>query len=841
MAAPADAGGEPPPATRPPARIARLDAATVDRIAAGEVVQRPVSALKEMLENSLDAGEGRRERDGGVGVGTDAQWGGGGPSNQCLSPLLPRRRHPRQRHHQGWRLQAAAGAGRRVRHPGEKRREREDTIRPTSFFRSVPHNPHTTQPDDLPLLCERHATSKLASFDDLASLTTLGFRGEALASLSHVAHVTVTTMPRASTTTGVAHRAVYSVGGTLEAPPSRVAAAGAGTTVAVEDLFFNAPTRRRALGAPADEYARIVDLVARYASHRTGVAFALRRQGAVKPDVLTRGGGGGGTDTPSTHIDALRAVYGAPLARSLIPFAFRVGEGAGGEGGGGQTPRAALPLDAPPSFEAAGFVASPDFAARRPAFILFVNGRPVDCAPLKRTVDAAFAAAAPRGAKPFVCLDLHLPPSHVDANVHPTKREVAFLHADAVASALADAVDGVLRTADSARAFTQTLLPGAGPPTAATATATPSIQTTLTHVAGATRAPATQPDATTARARAGGEHKMVRVDADMQTLHRYVAPTPAAGGGGESGQPNPAAAAAAMAAQPRRRDPARAAALASLAPPPPAPPPLPPPSSRLASVAALLDAATAASHAGLTDALAKATWVGALDANRALLQSGPALLLVDLSTLARDAARQAVLRRVDAPVRVALEPAVSVAELVAIALGEEAGVRDATGNKNDADDDAATTTRAADLAARLLTLKRGALDDHVGVDVTPGGELAGVPAVLPGGTPTADRLPALALALARDVVYDSESHFFDTVADALAAFASPAVVEAAEKGVEPTAANPFPPPTPAREWEMEHVLLPAVRRAAPQKGRARDGSVVELTRLEKLYRVFERC
>ena len=123
-------------------------------------------------------------------------------------------------------------------------------------------------------------------------------------------------------------RASYTVGGALAGPPARVATAGAGTTVCVEDLFFNAPARRKALASPSDEAARIVDLVARYAAHRAGVAFALRRQGAVKPDVLTRGG----ADT--TRLDALRAVYGAPLARALLPFEFR-------EGGGARRPRAA--------------------------------------------------------------------------------------------------------------------------------------------------------------------------------------------------------------------------------------------------------------------------------------------------------------------------------------------------------------------------------------------------------------------------------------------------------------------------------------------------------------------
>lgn len=190
-AAPAPA----PPPLRP-APIVRLPEAVVHRIAAGEVIQRPASALKEMLENSLDAGATR--------IAVTLKEG-------------------------GLRLLQVADDG-----CGIAKR-------------------------DLPLLCVRHATSKLRAYEDLETVSTLGFRGEALASISFVAHLSATTMAR-----GAAHgwRASYLDGALLDPPGARPTAAVPGTVLTVEDLFYNVPARRRAFRAGgAEEGALILDLV----------------------------------------------------------------------------------------------------------------------------------------------------------------------------------------------------------------------------------------------------------------------------------------------------------------------------------------------------------------------------------------------------------------------------------------------------------------------------------------------------------------------------------------------------------------------------------------------------
>ena len=794
--------------------------------------------------------------------------------------------------------------------------------------------------------------------------------------------------------------------GALVGAPTPVAGCR-GTTLTVEDLFFSTPSRRRALGSAAEEHARCADVVGRYAAHRAAVAFALRRAGAARPDVLTTGIGScpssraGASAAASadgdasssaaraaaaaallprraSRLEAIRAVYGAPLAKALLPFAFRVGGGGGGgeeekgaeekaaaEGEGGATPGDDGDRGEPaPSFEATGYVSAPDWPGRRSAFVLFVNGRSVEAGALRRAAESAHAAASPRGARAFCFVDLRLPPAAVDANVHPTKREVAFLHRDAVAGALADAVDASLRRADrQGRSFVQQLLPGAGappPPTGASSAAAATAAAAAATEAGAGAA------ATTRRDRAGGDRNLVRVDARARTLDAFVAfrqngngggsggeggggagggdaPTAAAAGGdpdGDGGAPQqrrPAAAAAKqqpapppvpLAAPARRRgareqgaaggaslfseDPllsaglptsssAAAAAAAAAAPGTFRPRPNPPQSSRLRSVDRLLQRVDAQTHPGIEEALRAAAFVGMADRARALVQAGAALLLLDLRPLLRDLARQQALRRVGAHAvaRISVAAAAasseegelpSVAELVELALlAEEAGEEEAGedggggrgragGERGGGEDPPASSAgriaEAASLASRLLVLKRGPLKDHFAVEVTPQGRLAALPEVVDGVAWRPSQLPRLALALARDVDFSGgEQRFFETAAEALASCVSlpgwseedddeeGEEEEDEDEGVDgegnegkkekkgaPSAAAAGAtsfldrPATRSLERCVAHVLLPAMRvHLRPPRARASDGSVVELTRLQSLYKIFERC
>ena len=187
--------------TTEPRAIRRLAEDVVNRVAAGEVIHRPASALKEILENSLDAGA--------TSVVVTVKDGG----NKLLQ---------------------------------------------------VQDDGHGIREADMPILCERHTTSKLQTFEDLDTVSTFGFRGEALASVSFVSNLTVTTM-----TADASHavKAAYR-DGRLEDGDPRPCAGVPGTTITVENLFYNVPARRRALKSPSEEFARVLEVIQRYAALR---------------------------------------------------------------------------------------------------------------------------------------------------------------------------------------------------------------------------------------------------------------------------------------------------------------------------------------------------------------------------------------------------------------------------------------------------------------------------------------------------------------------------------------------------------------------------------------------
>ncbi|KAG2496183.1 hypothetical protein HYH03_005783 [Edaphochlamys debaryana] len=360
-----------------PAKIRKLDENVVNKIAAGEVIQRPASALKEMLENSLDAGSTQ--------ISISVKEGG----NKLLQ---------------------------------------------------ITDNGSGIRKQDLAILCHRHTTSKLASFEDLETLSTLGFRGEALCSISFVSHMTVTTMARGAT---YGYRVTYK-DSEVEAPGPKPVAAVPGTTITVEDLFYNVPTRRKALRSASEEYGLILDVVGRYAVYSAGVAFAVRRHGDARADIVTAAGG--------SRLDAVRAVYGADVARELLPLRLEAGGGTGAD----------VPVDGPMGLRVEGLISGANYTSGKKAvLVLFINGRCVECAPLRRTLEGLYGTLLPKASKPWLFLDVRMPPRQVEVNMHPTKREVGFMHQTEVIEAIRAAVESQLLASNESRTFA-TATPGAG-------------------------------------------------------------------------------------------------------------------------------------------------------------------------------------------------------------------------------------------------------------------------------------------------------------------------------------------------------------------------------------------
>jgi DNA mismatch repair protein MutL len=302
----------------------------ISQIAAGEVVERPASVLKELLENSLDAGATE------ISVGLTQ----GGIKQLKVTD---------------------DGGG--------------------------------MDADDLPLAFARHATSKIASLDDLEQVRSLGFRGEALASIASVARVALTTRnPRA------AHAwRLGSEGGAQGAP--QPAAHPGGTSVEVNDLYFNTPARRKFLRTEATEFGHCEDVFKRIALSRPDVAFSLRHNGRV-----------------ISHLHAGDA-------------ARRIAAVAGAEFAG-----AARALDENSSgLRFSGFAGSPAFSrSSRDAQFVFVNGRFVRDKLLAHALRQAYQDMLHGDRHAAYVLFLELDPLGVDVNVHPAKTEVRFRDARAI-------------------------------------------------------------------------------------------------------------------------------------------------------------------------------------------------------------------------------------------------------------------------------------------------------------------------------------------------------------------------------------------------------------------------
>ena len=309
--------------------IHRLPTGLIDQIAAGEVIERPASVVKELVENALDAGAHRIEIDleqGGVELIRVRDDGGG----------------------------IAA--------------------------------------EELPLAIERHATSKIASFDDLVAVRTLGFRGEALPSIASVARVSL----RSRTADASSASELRIEAGVLQ-EQRPAAQSGAGTTVEVRDLFFNVPARRRFLRTEATELAQVQRLVERLVLSRADVAFRLRHGARTLIDAAAAA-------DPAAGEQRIAKLLGA----DFLGAARRIDQTIG-------------------PVRLHGWLGAPTAArAQGDQQFWFVNGRALRDRLLANAVRLGYRDVLYHGRHPAYVLHLELAPELVDVNAHPTKMEVRF-------------------------------------------------------------------------------------------------------------------------------------------------------------------------------------------------------------------------------------------------------------------------------------------------------------------------------------------------------------------------------------------------------------------------------
>ncbi|TVY39901.1 DNA mismatch repair protein [Lachnellula subtilissima] len=346
-----------------PRRIRALDPDVVNKIAAGEIIVAPVHALKELIENAVDAGSTSLEvliKEGGL-------------------KLL-----------------------------------------------QITDNGHGISKEDLPILCKRFTTSKLKAFEDLTSIGTYGFRGEALASISHIAHLTLC-LEGTLRQREVDSRKAWSKCGSEAHGWAPRNANHRGRPL------LQRPNPPAAFRSASEEYNKILDVVGRYAIHCDGVAFSCKKHGEASTTISTQ--------SNSSTVDRIRQIHGSSVAAELIEFTSS---------------------DETYGYRARGWTTNANYHVKKTVLLLFINHRSVDSPNIRKAIEQTYLNFLPKGGHPFTYLSLDIDPQRVDVNVHPTKNEVNFLNEDEIIEKICGDIRVKLANVDTSRTFmTQTLLPGA--------------------------------------------------------------------------------------------------------------------------------------------------------------------------------------------------------------------------------------------------------------------------------------------------------------------------------------------------------------------------------------------
>ena len=313
------------------ARIKQLSKHLINQIAAGEVIERPSSVVKELTENSVDAGATK------ISIEIN---------NDCRDIRV-----------------ADNGCG--------------------------------IYPDDIMLAFSKHATSKIATDEDLFNIHTLGFRGEALSSIISISKLTCTT-----------RTADFDTGTKVKCENSEVkqveTGCAIGTIMDIRDLFYNIPARLKFLKSSNTEFSYIQELVQSIALAHPECSFELKKNGKI---ILKTSG-------QNNLLQTIKEVYSTDIISNL---------------------KEVLKTDQLAGMKISGYVSTPNYTrSSKKGYHIYINGRTVKCPVFQKAIDTAYKSLIANGKYPFVVLNLELPPADVDVNVHPTKKEVRYKNTNQV-------------------------------------------------------------------------------------------------------------------------------------------------------------------------------------------------------------------------------------------------------------------------------------------------------------------------------------------------------------------------------------------------------------------------
>lgn len=326
-------------------RIVQLSKNVINQIAAGEVIERPFSVVKELVENSIDAGATR--------ISVEV-------ANECRDLRV-----------------ADNGSG--------------------------------IHPDDIMLAFSKHATSKIKSGEDLYNISTMGFRGEALASIISIAKLTCITRTKD-----------FDYGTKVECQNSEVkhsqTGCAIGTIMEIRDLFYNLPARLKFLKSAKTEFAYISEFMIAASIAHPEISFELKQNGKTSFK----------TTACKELMQTIKELFSQETASNLKPV---------------------LKTDLLSGLKISGFVSTPDYTrASKKDYYMYVNSRLVKCPVFQKAIDTVYRNLTGNSRYPFIVLNLEVPPTDVDVNVHPTKKEVRYKNPNQIFNFIYSSIDSALKS-----------------------------------------------------------------------------------------------------------------------------------------------------------------------------------------------------------------------------------------------------------------------------------------------------------------------------------------------------------------------------------------------------------
>ncbi|XP_045541810.1 DNA mismatch repair protein Mlh1-like [Papilio machaon] len=714
-----------------PGIIRKLDENVVNRIAAGEIVQRPANALKELIENSLDANA--------TNIIITVKAGG-------LKYL---------------RIQDN-GTG--IRH------------------------------DNLDIVCERFTTSKLQQYEDLQEISTYGFRGEALASIGYISHLTILTKTAADK---CAYKASYEIG-KLKGP-IKACAGNNGTQITVEDLFYNVLARKKSLRSAREEYSHIMEVVGGYAIHNSHVGFTLKKFGE-NTDIKT--------SIKSTVVENIRIIHGNNIARELLEIELK---------------------DETLKMSLHGFVTNVNYSHKRGTMLLFINHRLVDSQSIRKAVDSVYSTYLPKNAHSYVYLSIELDPRNVDVNVHPTKHEVQFLYEEQIIDKIKCCIEAKLLSCNSSKVmYTQARLPGTTMVDEIIKKTTDGVKMyakDLVRVSSDTQkidkffqiaSKRNENETNNAKetekivSEEIKDKPIVQInDEASDILENSLIEEPKEIKGKEKWNLHTAVEQANITyIDPKESFKTRIFKYERV-------------ETKLTSVKQLRMDVENNCNMNLREILANLIFIACIDCHQSLIQHSTKLYLCNTTKLTEELFYETLLYDFQNLGLMKLSNPLPLEELMMLGLKTQ---------ETEWNSQYGEMCEVAKQMTLLLLSKKEMLFEYFSLEMNADGELLALPLLLDGHTPFMGALPTYLVRLITEVNWDSEKECFDTFCRQTAIFYSqpnPDSIQETRK---------------SEEWKQEHVIFPAIRRNfLPPNRFVTNGVILQIANLSDLYKVFERC